>query len=164
MTRRNSRHEPPEVATLLNPALIALLLSRATRAHEVEEAAGLPYIYAPIVATIALYPEARATLSMRVTTKFVNWVTSNPELQLALQPKIAGMVSIVNEGLLFAVTNNVLRISGARLTTGANGPFKTIRSGSSDVEAAQRAAAYLGRWLAHAGAPSTVCAMLGVTP
>ena len=31
MTRQNIRHEPLEVAALLNPALIALLLARAAR-------------------------------------------------------------------------------------------------------------------------------------
>ncbi len=60
----------------------------------------MPYIYAPIVATIALYPNARDTLSMNVTTKFVSWATTNSDLRLSLQPKIAGMVPIVNEGLL----------------------------------------------------------------
>lgn len=100
MTRRNSRHEPTEVATLLNPALIALLLSRAATGYQGEEPAGMPYIYAPIVATIALYPNARDTLSMNVTTKFVSWATTNSDLRLSLQPKIAGMVPIVNEGLL----------------------------------------------------------------
>jgi len=85
---------------LLNPALIALLLSRAATGYQGEEPAGMPYIYAPIVATIALYPNARDTLSMNVTTKFVSWATTNSDLRLSLQPKIAGMVPIVNEGLL----------------------------------------------------------------
>jgi hypothetical protein len=144
--------------------LIALLLSRATRGYQGEDAAGMPYIYAPIVATVALYPEARVTLSMNVTTKFTSWAMSNGDLQLSLQPKIAGMVPIVNEGLLFALRHDVLEISAARLTSGSRGPTKVIKSESSDVAAAQRAAAYLGRWLASAGQPSTVCAMLGVTP
>ncbi|MGX7681531.1 three component ABC system middle component [Jatrophihabitans sp. DSM 45814] len=164
MTRRNSRHEPPEVATLLNPALIALLLSRATNGYQGVDAAGMPYIYAPIVATIALYPDARATLSMNVTTKFTSWAMANDDMQLSLQSKIAGMVPIVNEGLLFALRHDVLKLSAARFTSGSHGPTKVVRSESSDVTAAQRAAVYLGRWLAHAGQPSTVCAILGVTP
>jgi hypothetical protein len=164
VTRRNSRFEPPEVATLLNPALIALLLSRAVTGYEGEAGAGLPYVYAPIIVTMALYPQVRDTLSMRVTTKFTHWTTTNADLYLSLQPKIAGMVPIVNEGLLFALSHDVLSISGGTLIAGNFGPTRSIKSDSSDVEVAQRAAAYLGRWLVHAGRPSTVCAMLGVTP
>jgi hypothetical protein len=164
VTRRNSRYEPSEVATLLNPALIALLLSRAATGYHAQDPSGMPYIYAPIVATIALYPDARVTLSMNVTTKFTRWAMSNSDLQLSLQPKIAGMVPIVNEGLLFALKHDVLQLSAARLTPGSIGPTKAIKSESSDVAAAERAAAYLGRWLPSAGQPSIVCASLGVTP
>lgn len=124
----------------------------------------MPYLYAPIVTAIVLYPEARTTLSMRVTTPFTNWITANPDLQLTLPPRISGMLPIVNEGLLFALSHNVIAITGALLSTGSVGPTKAIKSDSTDLTDAQRAAVYLGRWLTRAGPPSTVCGMLGITP
>ena len=164
MTRRNSRYEPPEISTLLNPALIALLLSRAAAAHVRETGRGLPYVYSPIVVTISLYPEARQTLSMNVTTKFTSWVVRSVALQPLLQSRIIDMEPLVNEGFLFGLSHNVLRLEGGNVHPGSKGPTAAITSSSSDMQEAQRAAAYLGRWLARAGSPSTVCAMLGITP
>ncbi|SEE48132.1 three component ABC system middle component [Jiangella alba] len=164
MTRRGSRHEAPEVSSLLNPALIALVLHRGSTTHRDENGAGLPFVYAPIVSAVSLYPAARATLTMSVATQFTTWIDRNPDIQLLLQPRIAGVVPFVREGLLFALTTDVLRLDSGALIPGAHGPTKTIRGASSDMEAVQRTAAYMGRWLARTGNVSTVCAMLGVTP
>jgi hypothetical protein len=164
MTRANIRRKSPEIAALLNPALISLLLAHATKGYHRETTSGLPFVYAPIVATISLHPNARGTLSMNVTTPFATWIERSAELRVTLQDMIVEMVPIVNEGLLFALSYDVLRIENATLIQGNSGPKGTIRADTSDMEQAQRTAAYLGRWLARAGSPSTVCAMLGVTP
>lgn len=164
MTRQNSHHQPPEVAALLNPALIALLLARAARSYVREGDVGLPFIYAPIIATISLYPAARETLSMNVTTQFATWIDRSARIQISLQAKIVDMVPIVNEGLLFALLHDILRVERGALVPGEIGPTTAIRGDTEDMEYAQRAAAYLGRWFVRAGNPSTVCAMLGVSP
>lgn len=164
MTRRNSRHEPPEVASLLNPAFVALLLARACRGHQADSQTGMPYVYSTIIFTMASYSTVRESLPRSVSTKFVNWVTENPPVRASLPMKIAGLVPIVNEGLLFALQNRIVEISNARLFVGPVGPTQTIQGDSTDMIAAQRAATYLGRWLTRAGTPATVCALIGVTP
>jgi Family of unknown function (DUF6521) len=164
MTRRNIRHEPPEISTLLNPGLVALLLSRASSAHTREVQRGLPYVYGPIIVTISLYPEARRTLSMNITTQFATWLVRSTAIQPLLQARIIDMVPLVNEGFLFGLSYRVLRLVGGSIQPGSNGPTATITSDSTDVQQAQRAASYLGRWLARAGNPATVCALLGVVP
>lgn len=164
MTRQNIGSRSPEVAALLNPAFIALLLVRAVRGYFREADAGMPYVYAPIVATISLYPAARETLSMNVSTQFAVWIDRASQIQIFLQEKIVDMVPIVNEGLLFALAHGVLGVEDGVLIPGDVGPANAIRGDTTDMEQTQRAAAYLGRWLVRAGSPSTVCAMLGVTP
>lgn len=164
MTRRSNRHESPEIAALLNPALISLLLIRAARTHFREGNSGLPVVYAPIIVTVALYPDARETLSMNITTPFTTWIDRSAPILVSLQDKIVGMMPIVKEGILFALSHNVLRLERGTLVPGQVGPTNSVRAGTGDVEQAQRAAAYLGRWLVRAGSPSIVCAMLGVTP
>ena len=164
MTRQNIGSRSPEVAALLNPAFIALLLVRAVRNYFREADAGMPYVYAPIVATISLYPAARETLSMNVSTQFAVWIDRASQIQIVLEEKIVDMVPIVNEGLLFALAHGVLRVEDGVLIPGDVGPANAIRGDTADMEQTQRAAAYLGRWLVRAGSPSTVCAMLGVTP
>jgi Family of unknown function (DUF6521) len=164
MTRQNMRSWSPEVAALLNPAFIALLLVRAVKGYYREADEGMPYVYVPIIATISLYPAARETLSMNVATQFTTWIDRASRIQGFLQGRIVDMVPIVNEGLLFALVHGVLRVEGGVLIPGDVGPANAIRGDTADMEQAQRVAAYLGRWLVRAGNPSTVCAMLGVTP
>jgi Family of unknown function (DUF6521) len=164
MTRQNIGSRSPEVAALLNPAFIALLLVRAVRSYVREADTGMPYVYAPIIVTISLYPAARETLSMNVSTQFATWIDRVSQIQVLLEEKIVDMVPIVNEGLLFALVHKVLRVESGTLIPGDVGPANVIRGDTGDMELTQRAAAYLGRWLVRAGNPSTVCAMLGVTP
>jgi Family of unknown function (DUF6521) len=164
MTRQSIRTKSPEVAALFNPALIALLLLRAARTYQLETNEGLPLIYAPIITTISLYPEARSTLSMNVTTKFATWIDRSAYLQSAIKERIVDMVPTVNEGIMFALLYNVLQLREGRLAPGSAGVANTIRADTEDVATAQRVSAYLGRWLPKAGSPATVCAMLGVTP
>jgi Family of unknown function (DUF6521) len=164
VTRHSMRSEPPEVAALLNPALIALLIIRAADGHDREAGAGLPFIYAPIIATLALYPDVRDTLTMNITTQFVAWIDRSSSIQIHLREKIADMVPIVNEGLIFGLASKVLRIDSGAIVRGDHGPTLGIRAETADMEEAQRAAYYLGRWLVRAGNPAGVCAMLGVAP
>lgn len=164
MTRRNSRHEPPEVAALFNPALIALLLARSTRSHLEETSDGLPFLYAPIIVTICLHPTVRSTLSMNIRTQFATWVQRSAGVDPPLQARIAEMVPIVNEGVLFALIHDILKVERGVLAPGTTSPTRAVRGDTADMEDAQKAAVYLGRWIAHAGSQSTVCAMLGVRP
>jgi hypothetical protein len=164
MTRQSTRMKSPEVAALFNPAFIALLLVRSARTYHREAEESLPLIYAPIITTISLYPEARSTLSMNVTTKFAAWIDRSAHMQPSLSAKIVDMVPIVNEAILFALLHNVLLLREGGLAPGGTKLANTIRGDTEDAEFAQRVAAYLGRWLPRAGSPATVCAMLGVAP
>lgn len=164
MTRRNTRYEPPEVAALLNPAFIALLLLRAATACAGETGSALPLIYAPIAVAISAYPEARSTLSYRINTPFIVWVERLGHLRAILQSRIQEFVPVVNEGLLFALAYELLSLNSAGIEPGARKSTSPSIRGTADMRDAQRAAVYLGRWLPRAGRPSTVCALLGVRP
>jgi Family of unknown function (DUF6521) len=164
MTRQSIRTKSPEIAALFNPALISLLLVRSARAYQNEAGESLPMVYAPIIATIALHPEARSTLSMNITTKFATWIDRSSSLQSLLRDKILDMAPTVNEGILFALLYDVLRLREGGLVPGDTRLANAIRADTDDVATAQRVAAYLGRWLPRAGSPATVCAMLGVAP
>jgi ABC-3C biological conflict system middle component len=164
MSRQSIRTRSPEIAALFNPALITLLLVRSTRSYQNEIGESLPLVYAPIIATVSLYPEARSTLSMNVATKFATWIDRSSHLQSLLREKIVDMVPTVNEGVLFALLYNALQLREGGLAPGDVRLANSIRADTEDVATAQRVAAYLGRWLPRAGSPATVCAMLGVAP
>lgn len=164
MTRRNSRHEPKEVAYLLNPAFVSLVLAKAVTSYEKEKPAGMPFIYAPVVSTISLYPMARSSLTMNTRTKFAVWIDRNPQIQIALAPRMAGMMAIVNEAILFGLHYKILEFNEGNLRIGSEKADRKIESASADIKEIEKSASYLGRWLAGMNSPATVCAMLGVTP
>jgi Family of unknown function (DUF6521) len=164
MTRRNTRYEPPEVTALLNPAFISLLLLRAATACVGETGSALPLVYAPITVAIAAYPEVRSTLSYRINTPFIVWIERVGHLRSILQSRVQEFVPIVNEGLLFALAYEVLRLDGRGIEPGDRKSASQSIRGTADMRDAQRAAVYLGRWLPRAGGAATVCALLGVRP
>ncbi|WP_420898270.1 three component ABC system middle component [Cryobacterium sinapicolor] len=167
--RRPSSFESREVAALFNPAVIALVLIRSVSAgHDAhtntKTVAGLPLVYAPMVAALALYPDLRATLSMTISTQFGTWLERSAAARIFMPERVRSLVPLVNEGLLFALANDVLVLQDGILVPGSAGPKKATSGKSADIVAAQKGAAYLGRWLPNCGTPAAVCARLGITP
>ncbi len=163
MSRRNSTHEPPEVAALMNPAIIALVLSRCVTAYEAEGNKPFPFVLSPIVSAISLYPEARTSLTMTVSTHFGSWIERNPSLQTSLQSRILASVPFVQEAILFALSYDVLRIDSGGLRPGTSRPTKSLQGNTPEIIEMQKVARYLGRWFWRTDSPGFICAMLGVT-
>jgi hypothetical protein len=161
---RPTRQQPPEVASLLNPAVLALVLSRAAVAHYEVTGRGMHFVLYPIVVTMSLHPPSRAALTMNSATQFTSWIQRNPGLQIGLPELIVDMMPLAREGLLFGLAHDVLRLEQGTIAPGHVGPTKAVRGETSDVQDIQKAAAYLGRWFARSARPSVVCALLGVVP
>ncbi|MGW5194988.1 three component ABC system middle component [Kribbella sp. NPDC004138] len=153
-----------ETGALLNPAFIALLLRRAVEGHMEASATPMPLVLAYPVSGIALYPPAREALTNVITTNLTSWISRHPRLRAELPPRMTSLVPFVNEGLLFGLRMDIVTLGDAALMLGGCGPHKSVRGGSSEVVAAQRASKYLGRWFSQAGDPATVLALLGVRP
>jgi ABC-three component (ABC-3C) system Middle Component 3 len=151
--------ERPRVkATLLNPALVAVLLAAAARDYETE-AAGMPWPLAFLVPPLILHRPTRDALPRNTRTHLSTWIRRHPLLRAGFPNRAAAMVPITREGIRFGLRAGVLARHGAALTghLAAEPPAGELRQ-------LVRRAALVGRWLAKTDQPSTVFALLGVAP
>jgi Family of unknown function (DUF6521) len=151
--------ERPRVeATLLNPALLAVLLAAAANDYDTEET-GMPWPLAFLIPPLVLHRPTRDALPRNTRTHLSTWIRREPLLRAGFPARAAAMVPLTREGLRFGLRAGVLGRDGPMLTghldtEAPNGELRQLIS----------RAALLGRWLAKTDQPSTVFALLGVAP
>jgi hypothetical protein len=106
----------------------------------------------------------RESLPRSVNTRITTWLRDQPWLPTVLPAWVAAMTPFVNEAIVFGLRNHVLEYDHGRFRPGFGALNKKPGGDSDDVIACQKAATFLGRWLALGGPPATVSALLGVRP
>jgi hypothetical protein len=147
-------------ATMLNPALLAVLLSAAAHAYEKakEDKQRMPWPLGFLVLPLVLHRPTRAELPRNTRTHLSTWIRRHPLLRAGFPSRAYAMVPLTREGIRFGLCAGVLDIDGSM-----------IRGDDTDQPAGElgqliRAAALVGRWLATTDQPSTAFALLGVAP
>lgn len=149
--------ERPRVeATLLNPALLAVLLAAAAEAYE---DGGMPWPLAFLVPPLVLHRPTRDALPRTTRTHLSTWIRREPLLRAGFPARAAAMVPLTREGLRLGLRAGVLVRDGAMLTGRLN-----TEAPPGELKQLIRRAALVGRWLAKTDQPSTVFALLGVAP
>lgn len=156
---------PPEVANLLNPAFIALLLWSATRGYSKEDSKGIPLNLAYLVVPIVLHRDTREALPASTKSRMHSWLQAHPAVTIGFPERARAMVPYTREGLLFGVQYGTLRLnSEARVET----PVAKLKPNpfpeSSEPSDCMRKAELVGRLFVRVGDPVTVLAMWGVRP
>jgi hypothetical protein len=151
--------ERPRIeATLLNPALVAVLLAAAARVYETE-AGSMPWPLAFLVPPLVLHRPTRDVLPRNTRTHLSTWIRRHPLLRAGFPNRAAAMVPITREGIRFGLRAGVLARDGAAFTGHLD-----AEPSSGEVRQLVRRAALVGRWIAKTDQPSTVFALLGVAP
>jgi hypothetical protein len=151
--------ERPRVeATLLNPALLAVLLAAAAKDYATEDA-GMPWPLAFLVPPLVLHRPTRDALPRTTRTHLSTWIRREPLLRAGFPARAVAMVPLTREGLRLGLRAGVLVRDGATLT----GHLDTDAP-AGELKQLIRRAALVGRWLAKTDQPSTVFALLGVAP
>jgi hypothetical protein len=154
------RERPQVEATMLNPALLAVLLASA--AHDYEKAKEkkerMPWPLGFLVLPLVLHRPTRIELPKSTRTHLSTWIRRHPLLRAGFPARASAMVPLTREGIRFGLRAGVLDIDGS-----------TIRGDETNQPTGElgqliRAAALVGRWLATTDQPSTVFALLGVAP
>lgn len=161
------RERPPDIASLLNPALGALLISEAVRGYEAERPGEqLNFAVAHLILPVALHGPTRRNLPNRINTKFHVWLERNPETRIGLAERVRDLVPYTAEGIAFAANQRWLTIIGSGLTrcNGAVVLSAAVLPADGDVRECAKSAYFLGRWLSAAGSPNTIFALLGIRP
>jgi hypothetical protein len=151
--------ERPRVqATLLNPALIAVLLAAAAQEYETEET-GMPWPLAFLIPPLVLHRPTRDALPRNTRTHLSTWIRREPLLRAGFPARAAAMVPLTREGLRFGLRASVLSRDRAAL----RGHLDT-QAPAGELRQLISRAALVGRWMAKTDQPSTVFALLGVAP
>lgn len=156
--------QPADEFGLYNPAYMCLLARRFVDGYykEVQNGCLLPLLVVGL--TMSLNVDTRSSLTMRITTNFVKWVSDNPRNVAKIQANAPSMTQPSREGVVFGLRHGFLEFSSGLVVPGLARLVKAIRGDTDDFVESQRAAHYLGRWFSTAGPAGTTLALLGVRP
>lgn len=151
--------ERPRVeATLLNPALVAVLLAAAARDYGSSEG-GMPWPLAFLISPLVLHRPTRDALPRNTRTHLSTWIRRHPVLRAGFPHRAVAMVPISREGIRLGMHAGVLRREGGSLVGRLDREAE-----AGELQQLIRRAALVGRWLAKTDQPSTVFALFGVAP
>lgn len=152
----------PAVATMLNPALIAAILTSAAERYESVSAKGMPWELAFIITPLVLHRGSRETLPSTRRAHIPKWVGDNPLLLSGFPERAHAMVPHVREGVRYAVNQQTISIDNGRFFGSL--PATKRPPADGDIQSIVHAAGFLGGWFTKSESTSTIYAMFGVTP
>ncbi|MFE6820978.1 three component ABC system middle component [Streptomyces sp. NPDC057690] len=154
-----------EERALYNPAFTALVISRAVQGHELQYSRSCPIAVAVLSAVMALQPAVRRALPKTLASGLNRWLEENKGVKVTMSQNATALAAVVRPGLLLALQSESLRVDEeGQLTLVPGRLTKTINGDTDEIQAIQKAAHMLGRWLPSTGSLSTVMTLLGVRP
>ena len=151
-------HRPQIEATLLNPALLAVLLAGAAGDYDAS-GAGMPWPLAFLVLPLVLHRPTRTALPRDTRTHLSTWIRRQPVLRAGFPERAASIVPRTREGIRFGLRAGILSFDGANLLGNL-----TAEPAPGELGQLIRSARLVGRWLAKSDQASTPFALLGVAP
>ncbi|WP_219501831.1 three component ABC system middle component [Nonomuraea ceibae] len=154
-----------EERALFNPAFTALVTCRAVQGHELQYSQPCPVPVAVLSAVMALQPAVRRTLPRSRNSGLNRWLEENKGVKVTMSQNATALAAVVRPGLLLALQSDAVHVDeDGKLTVAPGRLTKTINGATDEIQAIQKAAHLLGRWLPSTGSLSTVMTLLGVRP
>jgi hypothetical protein len=116
-----------------------------------------PLAYA--VAPLILHTPTRLALPRDTRTHLATWLTRHPILHAGIPARAASLAPYVREGLRYGIRTSAISLAAGELSS------EIPQSATDDpLEVLYSRSRFVGRWFAKHEQPSTVLALLGVTP
>ena len=159
----------PEVANLLNPAFLSVVIQQCIKAYSVESKGNAPYVLPFLVSPIVLHKRTRDALPGQISTPFTTWITQleGSHTKIGYSERASSVVPYVKEALAFAFANNIIITEddgSLRVNKQIRVPTRLNDTLTEEVFICYKKASFSGRWFARAGKIETVMALLGVKP
>lgn len=157
---------PQELANLLNPAFIGMMLYRSIAGFQEESKTAMPLELAVLVPPLILHSATRGRLPRNTRTSLATWVQDNRDLLIEFAHRTSSLMPYTRESLFFLLSRDAIALSGIGFTatpkalTGVT-PYQKK---SDEIKQCYLKSHFAGRWLALAGNTSTIYALLGITP
>jgi hypothetical protein len=145
-------------STLLNPALLAVIMAEAAREYELH-ARPMSWPLAFLVPPLVLHRPTRDALPRDTRTHLATWISRRPVLRAGFPDRAAAMAPLVREAVRFGLRHGLLSASAGHIRAVA-----TLRPAAGELHTLIASAGLVGRWLAKSDQPSTVFALFGVRP
>jgi hypothetical protein len=161
---------PTELANLLNPAFLGVLVRGAVDGYTKVSQTGMPVELPFLVLPFCLHPATARRLPARAASTPLQVWLQRPENRDVLVPfaeRASALVPFVREAILFASERGVLAVDNKGLLRSGPVALRGItkyRASREEAGEAVRAAEFVGRWFALAGTTTTIFTLLGVSP
>lgn len=164
----NNTYASREYRALFNPAFCAVLLREACLGAESEANAQrispLSFSESFLILPAVLHEPIRSKLPKTIATTFAAWLAENPLLRSQFASVATVTKEITRQGLLFGATHGALKLENGGVRAAGSMKVKSngLDEASSEMGQCFRSARFVGRWLALAGNPITLFALLGM--
>jgi len=149
-----------EVRNLLNAPFCAYALTSFVKGYQTESGP-CPFPLTFLALPITLHKETSERLPTTIRTKLHVWLQENPGLRVGFGERATALVPFTREGLMFAMHKGTLQVQETGSLQVGNG---ISGRPSAEVELLGKRATLVGRLFAHAGTPTTVFSMWGISP
>lgn len=148
----------PVPSAMLNPSMVAVLLSTAADGYRREADEGMPWALSFVIAPLILHRGTREALPSRISSHISSWVSREPAIRAGFPLRALSLVEPVREGLRFGLRYNVLALDAGRIV----GRRPIGLADAPELGELIAKATFAGRWLTKLDRPSTAFALLGV--
>jgi hypothetical protein len=152
---------PLEQRTILNPALLSVLVYEAARGYFDERSRSFPYALAFLATPMVIHEPTRESLPTMSTSMYA-WLRDQPQARVHVPPLAVQFVDPLREAIRLGARRGLIGF-------GVNGDINAHsigrvrpRSQTADIVRCRDKAHFSGRWLARAGDPGTILASWGL--
>jgi len=156
---------PTEVANLLNPAFLAVLIRDAVKEYQKEGGDPMSYSLPFIILPIVLHRPTRERLPSTTRTAMHTWLEKTPEVRIGFTSRAQRLSSFVREAILFGLQRDIYQIDDSGDLADTNSRLGTLPGPkTADHKQCRKQAKFLGRWFAKLSDPETIYTMWGGRP
>ena len=156
---------PIEIANLFNPAFCAIVLRDSIRGYNSIANRSMPYSLVFLIPPIVLHEQTRLSLPRSTRTKLHSWLHNNPWVKVSFAERTRRLIPYTKEAIIFGVQREIIEFDHQGNLNHVPRKLSPSRW-EADAEAEQcvKKAAFLGRWFAESGDPTTIYPLWGIRP
>ncbi len=155
---------PFEIRNLFNPAFCGLVLVRALRGYEEEDARGMPFSLSLLVLPLCLHKNSREVIASSPRSYLLKTTEKNQQVMVGFADRVTQMLPYAFEGFGLLMERGCISFTDdGRIQTVPDKVRKTI-NGTNETVSCQKVARIIGREFARIADRATVYTTFGIRP
>ena len=155
---------PFEIRNLFNPAFCGLVLFRALRGYEEEDARGMPFSLSLLMLPLSLHKDSREVIASSPRGYLLKITEKNQQVMVGFADRVTQMLPYTFEGFGLLMERGCIVVADdGRIQTVPGKVHKTIR-GTNESISCQKVARSIGKEFARIADRATVYTTFGIRP